>query len=174
MHLVHAVFTPQPCTVSFLCLTLFSHTEFVLVLFKPKKNKNKKINNNNHKTKKNPWIISYDVKSCSGRKHGACAGDIAPILKPRTSAVTSAAFVKHRRSLPRGSWHVRRGRCSPWLPPPLLLLSITFPFLSLVFAGSRNNAVDWLGRCECGSGGTCANTSILEEPEMFCPKPRCR
>lgn len=45
-------------------------------------------------------------------------------------------------------------------PPP----SVTFP-LRPVFAGCRKRAGDWLRRRECRSGGTGANTNIVEQPE---------
>lgn len=47
-------------------------------------------------------------------------------------------------------------------PPP----SVTFPFRP-VFAGCRKKDGDWLQRRECRSGGTGANTSIVEQPERW-------
>lgn len=47
-------------------------------------------------------------------------------------------------------------------PPP----SVTFPPRP-VFAGCRKSAGDWLERRECRSGGTGANTSIVEQHECW-------
>lgn len=47
-------------------------------------------------------------------------------------------------------------------PPP----SVTFP-LRPVFAGCRKSAGDWLERRECRSGGSGANTSIVEQHECW-------